>query len=189
MKITLRYSTRTLFIAIAVIAIACAAFAIWGRPYLRKRYYEEHWMKAGAIAICDQDGFVKTLIADDATGAFSPASLAELAGSSHLSILVLIDTPTTDADIARLEDLPKIISLALRGTNVTDLGIAHIVKFHTLKYLFLRHTQISDACIPELGRMTWLKQLEIDQTQITEDGMKKLRALLPNTEFVSESTP
>jgi hypothetical protein len=189
MKLTLRYSTRTLLIAIALIAIACAAFATWGRPYLRKRYYEEHWMKAGALVYCDPDGFVKIFVADEAPGAFVPASLSELTGYSHLSNLVLINTPTTDADIAALRDLPNLLLLALRNTKVTDVSISQIAKFRTLKTLALRDTKISDACIPELGRMTWLKQLEIDKTQITAEGLKKLQALLPNTEFDSDSAP
>ena len=56
----------------------------------------------------------------------------------------------TDAGLAQVAALEKIVRLNLRDTKVTSAGLVHIKGLTNLKFLFLSDTQVTDAGIAEL---------------------------------------
>lgn len=58
----------------------------------------------------------------------------------------------TDADVAHLVGLPKLVSLDLRDTLVTDAALPHLKQLKRLERLELNERSSADANVKELQR-------------------------------------
>jgi serine/threonine protein kinase len=137
----------------------------------------------------------QTLINDDGLGALlelpalsvlsladtkiSNGGMATVAKIEGLTDLVLMGTLVDNQGLAALKDLKNLSSLFLYGLHVNDDGIAHLRGLPNLANLMLFQTEVTDGCLPHLKAMKGLKTLDIRQTRITADGVKKIKAELP----------
>lgn len=162
----------------------------WLRAVLPERY--------GAL----DDAALLALEELDLRGAeLTDADLYRLAAFPDLARLSLRGTAITDAGLAALTGLP-LTQLDLRGTAVTGNGFA-LLPVTRLEALHLTDTQVTErdlARLPSLPALTTLKlnflalsdftvetlaaqpalrHVELDGTGLTDDGLRRLLALLP----------
>ena len=90
--------------------------------------------------------------------------------------LGLLGTNVTDATLVQLKDVPSLVYLNLAGTKVTDAGLAE------LTYLNLYNTKVTDVALDTLKGLKNLRNVYVWQTKVTEDGAKKLKAVLAKTD-------
>ena len=79
--------------------------------------------------------------------------------------------------------LHGLLWLELRATQVTDAGLAHLRGMKRLVHVDLGLTQITDAGLAHL-EMTKLRRINLAGTRVTEEGVKALKRALPKTEIV-----
>lgn len=106
--------------------------------------------------------------------------LGQLQGSLWLRWLELDGTQVTDAGLHHLTKFPYLLRLDLSRTRVTAKGLEALSQLEYLRIVILDETDMSDASIPYLGRLDRLDYLGLHKTRVTEDGIKQLRAALPN---------
>ena len=82
---------------------------------------------------------------------------------------------------------PALADLDLPGDRYGDAVLPHLAAVPTLKTLRLRDTRVSDAGVPVLSRLTGLRGLDLTGSRVTPEGLKRLRAALPNCTVRSES--
>ncbi len=130
-----------------------------------------------------------------------------------LQHLVLANTTTHDDDLSYLAGLPSLDSLDLSGTQITDTGLKSINSIRlraldlsktkisdaglkrlcdnygvggNIAVLSLSRTDITDAGVQFLGQMKRLRELRVDETKMTNQGIEKLRILLPQCKIQCE---
>ena len=112
------------------------------------------------------------------------AGLADLARLGKVVQLNLRDTKITSAGLVHLKGLAKLKRLHLERTNVGDEGIANLTKLTTLEYLNLYGTKITDKSLDHLAGLKKLRQLYVWQTDVTDTGIAKLKKALPAVSVV-----
>jgi hypothetical protein len=96
--------------------------------------------------------------------------------------IILVDlhnTQVTDAGLAHLEGLTKLLSLSLNNTKVTDVGLEYLKGLTHLETFDLANTQVTDAGLEHLKGLTRLQSLNLGKTQVTDAGVDKLQQELP----------
>ena len=183
---SIRFSSRTLLLIVALIALAAWAAIAWLWPIYQRAEASNKWRSAGALVLFDKNGEVYALIADMSPGAFKPSSLPDVQSMPSLYIVMLNGTSVSDADLLPLLHLPKLLSLDLAQTHITDQALTKVAKIKTLRTLILKDTIVSDACIPDLIQLPNLHDLDVSRTQISAGGLAQLQAALPHTTIYRE---
>ncbi len=100
------------------------------------------------------------------------------ASTEDLDVLFnLAGKPGTDAALANVKALPKVIKLNLAGTDVTDKGLAEVAGLKDLTHLHLEKTKITDAGLAHLKGLANLQYLNVYATEITDKGIEQLAGL------------
>jgi len=107
------------------------------------------------------------------------AGLAHIAGLTRLLTLSLDCSQVTDAGLANIAGLTELWGLSLDDTQVTDAGLAHLIGLKKLRGLSLTGTQVTDAGLKQIAGLTQLEVLSLDDTKVTDAGVTKLRKALP----------
>lgn len=89
----------------------------------------------------------------------------------------------TDEDVSLLASIAGLRSLGLARTGITDEGMRALVSLTDMEELILCKTKTTDASIPHLATMRHLQYLDVSGTGLTQDGVDKLRTILPDTEI------
>ncbi len=105
------------------------------------------------------------------------ADLARIAELPGLRELLLEETQITDAGVLSLSGLPDLEHLRLRGARVDNAGLAHLCQFQKLRILNLPHEKFTDDALAELARLPKLIQLRFSSPNVTDAGMKHLAQL------------
>ena len=90
----------------------------------------------------------------------------------------------TDADVEALLPLTSLEGISFWKTGISDHAIELIAQLPRLTRLNLCGTQVTDASVSTLVAMA-LNYIDVADTQLTPQGVKTLRAGLPNTEILS----
>lgn len=107
------------------------------------------------------------------------AGLAHLKGCQTLEMLWLKGKGISDAGLAHVSHSPKLRSLRLEGTRVSDTGLKMLQNSPLLTNLFLPGTRVSDARLLDLAALP-LVELDITNTRISRAASEKLSAVLTN---------
>jgi Leucine-rich repeat (LRR) protein len=108
------------------------------------------------------------------------ADLDQLDGlEGNLRRINLSRTDITDAGLARIAAMPKLIQLRLASNQITDAGLQHLNQLKDLRHLHLIDTPITDAGLDHLHSLKSLESLYLDGTRATETGMSRLVEALP----------
>lgn len=116
--------------------------------------------------------------------ALTDAGLAHVKSVNKVVQLHLKDTQITDAGLASIAGMTGLRRLHLEKTKITDAGLAHLKDLAGLEYLNLYGTAVTDAGLEQLKGLKNLRQLYVWQTKVTDDGIKKLKEALPSVEVV-----
>lgn len=108
--------------------------------------------------------------------------LGAIAG--RLVQLNLRGTNLNDDLAQHLKPLTELTRLHLEKTAITDAGLANVAGLTKLEYLNLYGTGITDAGLEHLGGLPGLRKLYVWETKVTLDGVRKLRAKLPQVEVI-----
>lgn len=112
------------------------------------------------------------------------ADLRFLEQLPQLQVLYLDDTQVTDAGLIHLKGLTALRSLSLSETQVTDAGVIHLKGMTGLQSLLLNGMPVTDAGLIHLKGMTGLQYLSLHDTQVTDAGVADLRVALPKCEIM-----
>jgi hypothetical protein len=72
----------------------------------------------------------------------------------------------------------------LESSRVTDADLEKLQTLPRLGELFLRDTQVSDAGLESLKGLTQLQLLDLRNTHVTDEGVAKLQKTLPNCKII-----
>ncbi len=86
----------------------------------------------------------------------------------------------------RPENPAEVAILELHGEHITDASLEHVKLFPNLVELDLSTARITDAGLRHLYGLKKLKKLSVQITGATPDGVKQLRAALPNSTIAYE---
>ena len=111
--------------------------------------------------------------------------LAAIVGCKDLRELVIPESTVTDAGLAEIEKLPRLVALDLSdAVKVTDKGMAHIIKLERLEVLHLNKTSITDKGLLELKPLEGLRSLSVGGTKVTQAAAEKFPDEMPNLRVV-----
>jgi hypothetical protein len=100
--------------------------------------------------------------------------------SGAVTNVQLINSPATDADVARLAELSSLQDLSLQATHVTVECLASLAKLKNLQRLNIAMTNIGDESIPQFSKLTQLRAINVYGTKMSPAGMTDLATALPN---------
>lgn len=200
----LRFSLRSLLVAVTLLAVGLAWFAYW-REGKRREAAAGDW-------VLHHGGTIAEFHSREATNPpWWVRCLAETLPDRCLRTVTYVDflKDPTDADLAVLRDLPnlkqlnlnhaagiqparlsplaaltKLEVLYLTKTPVGDEGLAHARNLHGLKELWIQETGITDASVPWIASNTQLTHLGLGGTTIG-DQSAPLLAKLENLEVLA----
>jgi hypothetical protein len=114
---------------------------------------------------------------------FTDAGVAHLAKLSSLRTLVMYRNSARFAGNLMEGVGPKPEVAEKLPQRLTDKAIDHICTMPQLEALFLWDNEFSEEALLKLGQIKTLKRLGIQDWQISDEGLKQLRAMLPECEF------
>lgn len=109
------------------------------------------------------------------------ASISAVGG--HVAQLDLSQTAVTDAGLAPVGDLKRLVRLNLSRTGITDAGLGALKGLENLDYLNLYGTQVTDAGLKQLATLKSLQNVYLWQSQVTNQGVKALQKALPEAKI------
>jgi hypothetical protein len=106
--------------------------------------------------------------------------LSSLAGKNNIRCLSLAKTAVNDDGMKHLRGM-NLQSLDLSATKITDAGLATLgeCEFPRLKEITLEHTSITNAGLMHLANFKHLEWVTTAGTKVTRDGIRHLKAKLP----------
>ena len=104
--------------------------------------------------------------------------------ADHVAHLDFSKTAVTDAALATVPDMPRLVRLDLHKTAVTDAGLANLKGAENLRYLNLYATEVSDAGLKNLEGLKNLRSIYLWQSKATDKGVKALQKALPEAKIV-----
>lgn len=103
---------------------------------------------------------------------------------SHLRQLDLSSTKIGNEGLAHLTGLANLERLDVYWyTKVTNPGLEHIGRLTNLRWLRISKTKIGNAGLHHLESLKKLEMLIIGETKVTEEGVARLREVLPNCDI------
>ncbi|MDP7020190.1 MAG: PQQ-binding-like beta-propeller repeat protein [Pirellulaceae bacterium] len=89
-----------------------------------------------------------------------------------------------DETLDHVRGLTSLTSINLRGSGVTDAGIAKLNGLTNLRTLLLQNTGVTDTSIDHIGKHQRLRAINLLNTKISQEGVRRLKALLPRAQVV-----
>jgi Leucine-rich repeat (LRR) protein len=195
----MRFSVRSLMIAIALLCPVLAAIA----PLVRSPEFRELKLSMGWGTENEQEAItgierMRGTIRRDRASADRPVISVRLEGIwvsnpglvhvrafNRLESLVVRGADVYDSGLAQLRGSRKLRSLTLSNTWITDSGLGHLENLTGLETLDLSLNRgVTDAGLRHLEGLTQLRVLDLSDTGVTESGIQNLRSSLPNTKIV-----
>ena len=113
------------------------------------------------------------------------AAVAPVKSLKKVIILDLGHTAVTDAALANVAGMTELTKLHLEQTKISDRGLSSLKGLKNLEYLNLYGTGITDAGLDQLTGLSKMKSLYVWQTKVTPAGVEKLKKALPQLEIVT----
>ena len=152
-----KFGLRTVFIAMAVVALALASILA-----IQRAMYRSTHQKA-IDSVNDLDGWARE--EDDGY------VVADLNGGT---------CPIRDESLRKLVDCQRLRKLTAYQTQLTDAGLHYLRVHKDLRILHLDDCPgITDKSVPELSQLDGLTELSLTGTSISESGLQALRVALP----------
>jgi hypothetical protein len=107
---------------------------------------------------------------------FADEDLAMLVRFRKVKIVTLQKTKVTGPGLVHLHELPDLRILGLNGTPLTDEGLQNLNGL-PISFLDMAGTKITDAGLAQLKNLPKLSTLHLDGTQISNAGLLHLKEL------------
>lgn len=101
----------------------------------------------------------------------------------NLRSLSLLDTPTSDSDVAQLQGCASLEVLSLDGTEITNEALHPLASLKNLQLLTLARTAIDDRVVDALAQLQGVREIDLRATNVTADGIERIRASHPDCEI------
>ena len=153
----LQFGLRSVFIAMAVVALVIAPIVVVQRAMYRSPHQKAMDSVNGldGWAREEDDGYV----------------VADLNGGT---------CPIRDESLRKLVDCQRLRKLTAYQTQLTDVGLHYLRVHKDLRILHLDDCPgITDKSVPELSQLDGLTELSLTGTSISESGLQALRVALP----------
>jgi hypothetical protein len=95
----------------------------------------------------------------------------------HVTIVMLISTLWTDAEMSHVGRLSSLLALALNCPAVTDEGLVHLKGLTNLRRLQLSGCHVGDRGLKNLRGLTALIDVDLSKTLVTDAGIVHLQGL------------
>jgi serine/threonine protein kinase len=149
-----------------------------------------HWMQLRGnsrvtnegVAILTKLPAIKALLLQN-VAQVTDACLKTVGKSGTIDMMVLRADNITDEGLANLSSAINLASIDLSSTHITNIGVKNLSKLSRLRVVNLSDTKIDDNCIPTLASMTGVRSLNVSSTAISADGLRRLRAALPDCQI------
>jgi hypothetical protein len=135
--------------------------------------------KGGLRSLLPKD-YLRQVTSVEFNGNATDSDLANIGRLSGLEVLVVKNSLISDAGLRHLSALRSLKHLELQGTPITDRGLVHIQMLTRLWWLNLVGTRVTDAGLYHLSGLSRLERLRLPDG-VSEDGLSKLKHVLPNT--------
>jgi hypothetical protein len=133
------------------------------------------WKLGIVIRPLSPDGPWLDVSARQAGGKFGDHELDQLGEiAPAVQWLDIGNTAVTDAGLAGVAAMPRLVRLHLDGLKVTNAGLARLSHLHQLQYLNLRGTLVTDKGLPALQSLPRLRALYVWQTAVTPAAVQAL---------------
>jgi hypothetical protein len=110
--------------------------------------------------------------------------VTHLAGLNRLETLSLWKTSVTDEALTTVGQFTNLRSLVLDETQITDHGLVHLQGLTNLEeWLGLCYTHVTDSGVAHLVGFKKLRHLNLIGAKVSDDGLRKLRRRLPQTDI------
>ncbi len=116
--------------------------------------------------------------AEDTVTDADVAALAPL--RAHVVQISLARCRITDAALATVASMPRLVRLDLRETPVGNPAIERLEALPELRVLNLFATRVGDGAVDALSRLRKLESLHLWQSDVTASGVEALRQKAPN---------
>lgn len=83
----------------------------------------------------------------------------------------------TDAELAKIGELPELVELNLSYTRITDAGLDSLAWFPKLRRLYLAETEITDGALETIAEQNELASLDLSGTKISNENLGELKKL------------
>ena len=127
----------------------------------------------------------ETAIADWLRSIGGKAQLAD----GHVASVSLETTTITDAELAILTKLPRLVDLNLQHTEVSSVGLAHLSSIKSLQKLDLGDTLLGDDALSSLAALGHLRSLRLAGTLVEGPGLASLAGLTSLRELNLDNAP
>jgi hypothetical protein len=144
-KRRIRFTTRTLFTVVTLLAILCAFFGARAVREGRERLATAEITRLGGrfdyqhAKSLTRDGWPSRLM-----------SFLFYEGFARVTHVSLDRTGIRDDDLAVLASLPSVEGLDISSTAITDAGVVHLGKLRNLKYVNAHNTRLTETGVHEL---------------------------------------
>lgn len=180
-RLPLRFSIRSLLIAISLVCCVLGVGAAWLGPRWKRQQALDRLLAADAtIAFADNS----LIEGRETKPAASPTLVrAALGTDAKATQVTLGQGKVTKETLNELANYPTITCLCLTGAKLPPGGLEVLEKLPNLQWLDLIETSINDDDVPAILRCPSICRLNISGTQITNDGFRRLAAM-PNIQGI-----
>jgi hypothetical protein len=139
------FSTRTLLLGVAVLAVLFATFGKRAVREVNERRATSEILRLGGrfdylhARSLPTDGWASRLV-----------SFVVYENFSRVTHVSLDRTGIQDEDLAIVESLPRLEGLDISKTNITDAGIVRLAAIPHLKYVNAHQTKVTEAGVAKL---------------------------------------
>lgn len=176
-SIGVRFSIRTLLLAMLLLGLLCSWFVSQTRRAMRQQ--------AAVNRVRQLGGNVTYEYQSDPARRGQPPPTPSPALQRFTGLVVLSDvvkvtwqaTHANDADAAALADLPQLRDLRLNTSRFSDQATRSLSHLKRLRRLDLWCSQLTDRTLPHLSNLSELRQLDLYSTQVSDKGLHHLYGL------------
>jgi hypothetical protein len=170
----LRFSIRSLFVAVTMIAIVIQILAVSTRDYRKRLRISADLRSMGATHIgFDENGN------PDWVSFVSSVNSPEISKYKKIRHVDLSEACVTDATIRNVSGLDEIEVLHLTQCDVTDDQLELLAHIGSLKILRLNNTGITDKAIPAIASINGLMSVDLSGTLVSNSGVEELESRRP----------
>jgi hypothetical protein len=174
-EVPLRFTLRTLLIAVAVIAVVVAVAELVTRDYRERRRIESDLHSMGAYYVgFDEHGHLAWV------SFVVPVASPRIAEYRSIEHVDLAGAHVTDESIRHLAGLDHIGTIHLTHCDVNDNQLQLLAAISSLTILRLNGARVTDDAIPAIASIHGLKAVDLSGTLVSKDGVTDLQRRCPD---------
>ena len=170
----MRFSLRSLFVAVALASIAMAILMYLTIDYRKQLAIRSSLQKMGAYSVKFGPGNSFQASFHDPVGSSDISKYAEI------GCLDFKEAHVTDESLANLSGMESVGLITFSLSDVCDDHLRHLKKLGKVRHLWLSHTGLTDDCVEHLIDIPGLESVNITKSLITQSGIKRLREVRPS---------